>query len=589
MKPIYLLLFSVISLSAFAQDINVRGRVLDAITNEGIIGATIKIKDGTTGAVTDVNGNFSLMSVKGSTLEVSAVGYKAAEVAAQSSVSILLSSSVNDLSNVTVIGTRDVNRSVANSPVPIDIINLKTATKLSPQLDLNQMLTYLEPSFNSVRQSSSDGTEHIDPASLRGLGPDQTLVLINGKRRHNTSLLNNQGTFGNGSVGTDLNTIPSSAIDHIEILRDGASAQYGSDAIAGVINIVLKKNTNTLNAGLSGGITSLGDGATSALNLNWGGNLGKNGGFLNLTGEVYYRGKTSRTQNHNLIIFDQSALGNYFAYAFANDSAISRAYDDSVLASQNLTRDDFNFQVGDAQIKNGSAFYNLSLPSSNGRMEFYSFGGFSYRDGDGFGFRRLPSEYENMVYSIFPNGFQPNTGSHIYDESFAAGLRLKTGEWNWDISNTLGDNRFDFFVNNTVNASMQGASPTSFSAGGHEFLQNTTNIDLDRNFKNVLKGFNLAFGGEFRYEQYQIREGEEASWKNFGLTTLPDGTVEDTLGLAGGSQSFPGFQPYNAGKHSRTNGALYVDGALQITDKWLIDAAARFENYSDFGSAVSGK
>ncbi|MEX6686452.1 TonB-dependent receptor [Danxiaibacter flavus] len=578
----------------YAQNV-AAGKVLDAHTGKALAGAIVQTQNGNKSVITDNEGNFKINVPIGQMLQASHLGFTTLAFQAETYSEVRLSENVNDLSAVTVVGSRNLKRSIDNSPVPVDVIELKSATKTLPQVDLNQMLNYLAPSFNSARQSSSDGTEHIDPASLRGLGPDQTLVLINGKRRHTTSLLNNQGTFGNGSVGTDLNAIPVSAIDHIEILRDGASAQYGSDAIAGVINIVLKKNTRTFQAGVTGGVTSRGDGGTSNVNLNWGGTLGKNGGFINLTGDFLYRGKTTRTQEHNLTIFNQFALpedaanGGAFTYDFSADPAALRAYDDSVLKARNLKRADFNFQIGDAKILNSGVFYNLSLPFKNNKAEFYSFGGFNYRDGMGFGFRRLPSEEWNMVYSIFPNGYQPNTESHIYDESVAVGLKWKYGKWNMDLSNNIGNNRFDYIVNNTVNASMKENSPTTFKAGGHAFLQNTVNLDASRYFETVAQGLNLGLGAEFRYEKYTIREGEEASWKNYGLYTQPDGTTIDTLGLSGGSQSFGGFTPYNAGTHDRSNISVYADAELDVTKSFTLAGSARFEHYSDFGSTINGK
>jgi iron complex outermembrane recepter protein len=496
---------------------------------------------------------------------------------------------VRTLNEVVSVGTRSSGRTRLNTVAPVDVFHISRLQILAPQNDLNQLLQYISPSFNSNRQSSSDGSEHIDPASIRGLGPDQLLVLINGKRRHTTSLVNNQGTVGNGSVGTDLNAIPATAIDRIEVLRDGASAQYGSDAIAGVINIILKQNTHQLFAALTGGVTSRGDGGLGQLSLNYGTGLGKQGGYLNISGEVYQRGKTTRAQNNNLIIFDQSALGNFFAYDFADDPAASRKYDDDMLKQKGLKRDDFNFQIGDAQIKNGGVFYNLSLPFNNSKSEFYSFGGYSYRQGQGFGFRRLPSDPTVNVYSIFPDGFQPTTDSRIHDRSIALGVKHKLGAWQADLSNTLGDNRFDYRVDHTVNASLQNTSPTEFKAGGHEFLQNTTNLDFSRRFTNVAAGFNLAFGGEFRVDDYRIRAGEEASWKNYALVTNPDGTVTNPSGLAGGAQSFTGFSPQNVIHKSRNNTGIYVDGELDVTTKWLVSAAARLEHYSDFGTALSGK
>ncbi|WP_436490956.1 TonB-dependent receptor plug domain-containing protein [Chitinophaga sp. ARDCPP14] len=508
---------------------------------------------------------------------------------AQNAADTIPAPAIRTLNEVVTVGTRSSGRTRLNTVAPVDVFHLSKIQILTPQNDLNQILQYISPSFNSNRQSSSDGSEHIDPASIRGLGPDQLLVLINGKRRHTTSLVNNQGTVGNGSVGTDLNAIPAAAIERIEVLRDGASAQYGSDAIAGVINIILKQNTQQLFAALTGGVTSRGDGGLGQLSLNYGAGLGKQGGYINITGEAYQRGKTTRAQNNNLIIFDQSSLDNYFAYDFTNDPAASRKYDDDMLKQKGLKRDDFNFQIGDAQIKNGGVFYNLSLPFNNSKSEFYSFGGYSYRQGEGFGFRRLPSDPTVNVYTIYPDGFQPTTDSRIHDRSIAVGLKHKFGEWQADLSNTLGDNRFDYEVDHTVNASLQNASPTSFKAGGHEFLQNTTNLDFSRRFAGVAAGFNLAFGAEFRVDDYRIRTGEEASWKNYALVENPDGTVSNPSGLAGGSQSFTGFSPDNAIHKNRNNTGVYIDGELDVTSRWLISAAARLEHYSDFGTALSGK
>lgn len=588
-KVVLSLLFGVFMTALFGQEIQVKGKVVDATDQQPLSGVRV-LSDGGKGVLTDGSGNFSLLVKEGEKITFSSYGYIGQTVAASAdflTVSLAVSTSLLDA--VVIVGNRNPNRTALNTPVPVDIIPLKAIQQTLPQNDLNQLLTYLAPSFQSNRQSSADGTEHIDPASLRGLGPDQTLVLINGKRRHTTSLLNYQGTAGNGSVGTDLNTIPVSAIDRIEVLRDGASAQYGSDAIAGVVNVVLKKGAEGLNIAATTGITHKGDGELARVQGSYGLDLGKQGGSLNLAGEAYFRGSTNRTQNHDLIIFDQSALGNFFAYAFTDDEAASRAFDDSVLSARGLTRDDFNFQVGDAQILNLNLFYNLDLPFAGGKGRFYSFGGYNARRGEGYGFRRLPTDGHQMVFSIFPNGYQPNTGSDIQDQSVAVGVQYQLGNWNLDLSNTFGNNSFDYSVNNTVNASLQDQSPTSFEAGGHAFSQNTVNADASRFFAGVAKGLNVAFGGEFRYENYRITEGQEESWRNYGLVTLPDGTVENVLGFSGGAQSFPGFSPANVVNASRTNVSLYGDTELDITTAWSLGVAGRFENYSDFGSTFNYK
>jgi iron complex outermembrane receptor protein len=588
---LFLFCFS-LSLITLAQT-KVEGIVVDATTQKPLSGVNIKLKGTGEGTVSDAEGKFIInVSSGNSVLQFSFVGFSTAEVTAINvkTLTVALQPSLEQLQELTIVGSRNVNRTELTSSVPVDLIDVSQLQQTLPQYDVNQLLTYVAPSFNANRQSASDGTEHIDPASLRGLGPDQTLVLINGKRRHTTSLLNYQGTFGSGSVGTDLNAIPVSAIERIEVLRDGASAQYGSDAIAGVINVVLKRNTNLLNANLTGGITSRGDGELGQISLNKGLSLG-NGGFLNVTGEMYYRGRTNRTQDHNLIIFDQSANEDFFAYAFAGDSAASRAFDDAILANRGLKREDFHFQVGDAQLTNSSVFYNLSLPfGGDNKAEFYSFGGLNYRRGSGSGFRRLPSETSNVVLSIFPNGFQPHTLSDIWDGSFAAGIKYRFDNgWRLDFSNTFGDNRFDYGVEKTNNASLGAGSPTEFDAGGHEFRQNTLNLDLSRYYNNIASGLNLAFGGEFRVDNYRIRQGEEASWRNYALVTNSDGTVDNPSGLAGGSQSFIGFSPVNEVNESRTNASIYADGELNVSKNFTLSLAGRFEDYSDFGSTINGK
>lgn len=484
------------------------------------------------------------------------------------------------IEDIIIVGNRNVKRTKLETPVPVDVINIDKVQRSSPQMTAQDLLNYVIPSFNSVRQSASDGTEHIDPVTLRGMGPDQVLVLLNGKRRHTTSLVNYQNTVGNGSVGTDLSTIPVIAIEKIEVLRDGAAAQYGSDAIAGVINIILKKNAGA-SASLTYGLSGRNDGDTYQAGVNYGTSLGKNDGFINLSLQLSHRGKTTRTQNHNLDIF-----GNNFAYEFAGDAEAiqaARDADDAKIKERGLTRDDFNFQIGDAQIRQGQLFFNSEYPL-NDHFKFYSFGGFSIKEGKGYGFRRLPNEDFNIVKAIYPNGFQAVLNSQIYDISYAVGAKYNVNDWLIDLSNTFGSNTFNYNVSNTNNASLGIKSPTRFYAGAHSFLQNTVNLDVSKKIKN----FNIAFGGEFRFEQYQIKQGDEASYTQYdenGNVATKDSKV---IG-AGGSQSFIGFSPDNALKKDRHSTAIYADLSYDLDKKLNIDAAARFENYSDFGSTLNGK
>ncbi|PWN66873.1 TonB-dependent receptor [Chryseobacterium phosphatilyticum] len=481
------------------------------------------------------------------------------------------------IEDIIIVGNRNVKRTKLETLVPVDVINIEKIQKASPQITVQDLLNYVIPSFNSVRQSASDGTEHIDPVTLRGMGPDQVLVLVNGKRRHTTSLVNYQNTVGNGSVGTDLSTIPVIAIDRIEVLRDGAAAQYGSDAIAGVINIILKKNAGA-SASLTYGLSGRNDGDTYQAGANYGTSLGKKDGYINLSLQLSHRGKTTRTQNHDLDIF-----GDNFAYAFAKDPEAARAADDAKIKERGLSRDDFNFQIGDAQIRQGQLFFNAEYPF-NDRFKMYSFGGFSIKEGKGYGFRRLPSETSNVVPSMYPNGFQAVIGSQVYDVSYAVGAKYDVNNWLIDLSNTFGSNTFNYNISNTNNASLGAKSPTSFYAGAHEFLQNTLNLDVS---KSISK-FNVAFGGEFRFEQYQIRPGDEASYTQYDINGNV-ATSGSTVSGAGGSQSFIGFSPKNALKKDRHSTAVYADVSYDLDKKLNVDAAVRFENYSDFGNSLNGK
>lgn len=481
------------------------------------------------------------------------------------------------IEDIVIVGNRSVKRTKLETPVPVDVINIDKIQRSSPQMTAQDLLNYVVPSFNSVRQSASDGTEHIDPVSLRGMGPDQVLVLLNGKRRHTTSLVNYQNTVGNGSVGTDLSTIPIIAIEKIEVLRDGAAAQYGSDAIAGVINIILKKNPGA-SASLTYGLSGRNDGETYQVGVNYGASLGKNDGFINLSLQLSHRGKTTRTQNHDLDIF-----GKNFAYEFADNPDEAREQDDLMLKKEGLTRDDFNFQIGDAQIRQGQLFFNSEYPL-NDNLKFYSFGGFSIKEGKGYGFRRLPSEDFNIVKEIYPYGFQAVLGSQIYDVSYAVGAKYNVNNWLIDLSNTFGSNTFKYNVSNTNNASLGIKSPTSFYAGSHSFLQNTVNLDVAKNIKN----FNIAFGGEFRFEQYQIKAGDEASYTQYDINGNVAVDGSQVIG-AGGSQSFIGFSPANALKKDRHSTAVYADVSYDLDKKLSIDLAGRFENYSDFGNTLNGK
>ena len=479
--------------------------------------------------------------------------------------------STQGIDEVTVTGSRNKKRTAIDTPVTVDVIDVKQISQATGQVDVNQLLQFAAPSFNSNKQSGSDGADAVDPATLRGLGPDQTLVLLNGKRYHQSSLVNLFGTKGRGNSGTDMNTIPLDAIKRIEVLRDGASAQYGSDAIAGVINVILNDRKQGFEAkafyGLNlfrsphGGNAIVSDknldGLTLDVSGNYGTKIGRNGGFLNVTGEVVSKGYAIRNANPELYTAPRQ-------------------------------------RFGDAKSNNYYIFYNAEIPVS-AKTDLYSFGGFSYRNTDAYAWTR-DAEADGNVPSIYPNGFNPIENTEIKDFTFNNGLKFKLANWDLDVFNAFGSNQFMYNINNTVNATLGANSKTSFDAGGHSLLQNTTGFNASKPF-DVLEGLNIALGAEFRYEQFKIIKGEEQSYSAYDINgnIVTASTPQNLLvinPLSGnvrpaGSQGFPGYS--SAVDQGRNNFAAYLDTELDLTKNWMISAAGRFENYNDFGSTINGK
>jgi iron complex outermembrane receptor protein len=494
------------------------------------------------------------------TLVFSLVGYRKQEIRidGRSEIDVVLVEGV-ELAEVSIVGSRNTSRSVVETPVAIDVLNVSEISSRNGQLDINQMLQYAAPSFNSNRQSGADGADHIDPASLRGLGPDQTLVLVNGKRRHQSSHINIFGSRGRGNTGTDLNAIPPSAIERIEILRDGASAQYGSDAIAGVVNVVLKSEVNEFSSSVSTGVHSAMlrtdrdyDGEEIHVGGNYGAPVGESG-FVSLSADYLRKGRTNRP---------------------ADPAAVSI----------------YRQQFGDALFENFGLFFNSGFQVDEG-AQLYGFGGLNYRNTDAYAWTRDPGSDRN-VPAIYPNGFDPRITSNITDPSVSLGLRTSVGGWDLDLNNTYGSNRFHYLIDGTLNASLLERSPTRFDAGGFQLTQNTTGANFSRLFANALNGVNVAFGGEYRIENYEIFAGEEGSWQNYGvIDTVIDGKVVpyDVLGRPGGSQGFPGFRPDNVVDEFRTNLGFYADVEADFTSRFMVGGAVRFEDYSDFGNTLNAK
>ena len=449
---------------------------------------------------------------------------------------------------ITVIGSRRANASATDTPVPVDFIPMTKATEQGGQFDLAQSLQYISPSFNSTRQTGADGADLIDSAALRGLGSDQTLVLVNGKRRHTTALVNLFGARNRGNTGTDLNAIPLMAIDNVQILRDGAAAQYGSDAIAGVMDIGLKKRPGCEGA-LGYGQYSAGDGKNYLATAYCGIRVGDKG-VIGITGEYQDRGRSNRAEPPSLRT------------------------------------------IGDSAVKNPTLYINGDMPTSASH-KFYFTLGLQKRDAssgafgrEGLGSDDIPSRNSAAMY---PAGFVPFINADVQDRYAIIGNKLQLGEWNADLSQTYGFNDMRYNISNTLNASIanqdltnggRGISPTKFDAGGFSFTQMTTNADMSRFFPTVMSGMNVAFGAEYRREFYSIVAGEKGSYFDF-----------DGVGNGGnaGSQGFPGFQPADETSRSRNSVAVYADVETDITKGLKTQAALRYEKFSDFGSNLSGK
>jgi iron complex outermembrane receptor protein len=453
----------------------------------------------------------------------------------------------NTIQSVNIVGSRRVgNTSSTDTPVPVDYIPLTKAAEQSGQFDLAQTLANISPSFNSTRQTGADGADLIDSAALRGLGSDQTLVLVNGKRRHTTALVNLFGARNRGNTGTDMNALPVLAIKDVQVLRDGAAAQYGSDAIAGVINVELRKDLGC-EAVAGFGEYSRHDGKNWLTSAYCG--VAVADGVLGITGEYYDRGRSNRA--------DPGSLRT----------------------------------IGDTKSKNETVYVNGEFPVGPGKL--YLTAGAQTRDASsaawargGIGSDDIPSRNSAAMY---PGGFVPYINGDIDDRYGIIGYRTRIGEWASDFSQTYGYNRMRYNISHTLNASIanldlinggKGVSPSQFDAGGYSFRQLTSNADFSRFYDDILGGLNAAFGFEYRKENYQIFAGEPGSYNDV-----------DGVGFGGnaGSQGFPGFQPGDATNRDRHSTAAYLDFEADIAPRTKLQAAMRHEHYSDFGSTTTGK
>ena len=582
-----------------------------------LAGATVTIVGAKISAITDDQGNYALEAAPG-VLHVRAdfTGFRSEErvvnvtAGTAAKLDFALATAPVLTQTIVAVGSRTPRTNV-DSPVAVDVITAEDLAR-SGRTETGRVLSQLEPSYLSVPQTVADGTDHVDPGSLRGLGPDQVLVLVNGKRRHRSSLLHVNGTFGRGTVGTDLNAYPLGAIKRIEILRDGAASQYGSDAIAGVINIVTKDSVDKVDVSNEAGITANGDGLQLYSAANYGFKVGEKG-FVNVTGEFLQRDATNRT-------------GAYTGPVYSNDMTL----DNQMLGQRGLTRDQFKMRIGEAAATTGMGEFDLELPVS-GDAVFYSFGDVSHRRGDAGGFYRMPLQDTQNVPEFYPDGFLPLIRPVMDDTSITIGIRKK-GPWNVDASLTHGTSAFRFDIENSVNASLGTASPTTFDAGTLSASETVANLDLLRKLETdavkslafvfgselrvenyaiqagdlasyqlgtattadldllhkldtkAVESLSLVFGSELRIENYSIEAGDEASWglgpATYGMPPMPK---------LPGAQVFPGFQPSNEVDRTRDNIGIYGGLESELNKAIALDVGGRFESYSDFGQSLIGK
>jgi iron complex outermembrane receptor protein len=488
----------------------------------------------------------------------------------------------DELQEIVAIGTRSQNRSVEDSPVPVDIVTAADLAR-SPNVggELGSLLQSAVPSFSMPRQSNSDQTDIVRSAQLRGLSPDQVLVLVNGKRRHINSVISTESKVGRGSAAVDFNNIPTSAIKRIEVLRDGASAQYGSDAIAGVINIVLKDQDEGGTVSVSYGThvteydaidRDITDGQTLTISANHG--LSFENGFVNLSLEYRDRSATNRAG------FDQLPQIGFAAFIVPVpfSGTPEAAANDALQGAR-------NYLQGDGESEDINLMYNAGYELDSG-FELYSFGSYSARSAVGYNFFRYPVA-ANTVTSVYPNGIVPLGDVDVTDFSIGTGF---TGElsngWLIDASVVHGANEFANGAKNSINPSLGTASPTEFDSGKYDYSQTVLNFDISNGLEWGSTPVNVAAGLEFRFEDYSTTAGQLESYVAGTVVTCPACV---TATSAVGAQGTGGLQPSDVVNVDRSSYSLFVDLEFDITEDFLLSVAGRYEDYDDFGDTINGK
>lgn len=539
---------------AQAQSI-LKGRVSD--DQAPLPGVSISVQGN--GTRSDAAGLYSVKLNNGEyTVTFSHVGFK--KVTKQVTIAgadvvldVVLESTASQLNEVVIsTGSRSSQRTIIDSPIPIDII-ASADLVATGQPTFDKALEYKVPSFNTVNTPVNDATSLLDPYEIRNMGPSRTLILINGKRKNSSALTYIQQSPGRGESGADISAIPIDAIKRVEILRDGASAQYGSDAIAGVMNIILKDRFNYGSFTLNTGITGHGDGKHLGFSLNNGANFGEKG-YINYT-----------------IEFDHTSLANRPGVVSAAGEVATFGADPAVVSG-------FLARFPDARNINGNPENSAAKFLVNGAIpigentEFYYNAAYVYKKVSSFANYRTPywKQDNGLLHPAGSEyiGFVPTFVGDLNDYNATAGFRSTQNGWKTDVSFTTGGNKQLYSVGNTINSSLGTASPINFKPGGFAFSNNIGNIDVSR---KITDNVHLAFGSEFRVENYQIIAGDTASYSGRGAV------------------SFPGYSSRNAITASRYNLGGYVDLAWDITKQFLINGTAREEKYSDFGNAFVWK
>lgn len=539
-----------------------QGALMGTVTDdsgEALVGVSIGAVGTGKSTASDANGKYTLSLPKGSyQINFVYTGYvpvsKAVTVSDGSmTLDITMESSDNTLEEVVIsTGSRNTQRTITDSPLPIDIFS-SADLRATGQPSFDRALTYRVPSFNSVQTPVNDATSLLDPYEIRNMGPSRTLVLINGKRKNASSLVYIQTSPGRGEGGADLSAIPTDAIKRVEILRDGASAQYGSDAIAGVMNVILKDRYEYGSVTLNTGITSKGDGEMIGLSINNGANFGDKG-YVNYTAALSYSALANRPGD-----VDAAGEAGDFGADLADVQDYLRRYPDA----RNVN--------GDPEKSSGRFLINAGIPVGE-NAEIYGNAAYVYKKVNSFANFRTPywRGPENNPYAVLAaaegkayDGYGPTFEGDLTDYNATVGLRGENNGWNSDLSYTTGYNQQLYTVNNSRNRDLGLNTPLSFKPGGYAFQHNVMNIDVS---KMLVDNLNFSLGAEFRQETYEIIQGDTASY------------------VGGGADSFPGTRSNNASKNSRNNIGGYVGLAYDITEDFLIDATARTERYSDFGN-----